>query len=167
MNQFTIIGPDQQALQLGTITQVIHEHALYYNEAFSFDFRFEARIAFGLSNFAKNFNPDCDFAWKGVVDSTFAGFVGVQGTAHEPGQGLLGWYIVSPSARGKGLGHQLLDTCIGHCRQAGMQEIFLWTFEALSLARMLYVKQGFEVMEEKEEELGGVPVRMQRMSLLL
>lgn len=49
----------------------------------------------------------------------------------------------------KGVGQQLLDYVIAWCRQKGIDEIYLGTFEKLEAAQRFYVKNGFVAVEKQ------------------
>jgi GNAT superfamily N-acetyltransferase len=53
--------------------------------------------------------------------------------------------VVSPSARGGGIGTQLLQAAIGHARSAGCKRITLLTDQSNEIAQQFYAKQGFSV----------------------
>jgi GNAT superfamily N-acetyltransferase len=49
----------------------------------------------------------------------------------------------------KGMGQQLLDHVIGWCRQKGIDEIYLGTFDKLLAAQKFYLKNGFVEVEKQ------------------
>ncbi|HET8650081.1 MAG TPA: GNAT family N-acetyltransferase, partial [Gemmatimonadales bacterium] len=70
----------------------------------------------------------------------------------------LRWFLVDPSARGRGLGRRLLDTAIEFSRAAGYRRIVLWTVSALEAAARLYRAVGFERTEEQPGQRWGSDV---------
>ena len=58
--------------------------------------------------------------------------------------------FVHKDYRGKeiGIGHQLLDHVISWCRERGIDEIYLGTFDRLQAAQRFYLKNGFEAIEK-------------------
>ena len=55
----------------------------------------------------------------------------------------LRYFLLEPQARGKGLGHKLMDMALDFCRQKGYGHIFLQTCSDLLAARHLYKSYGF------------------------
>jgi len=49
----------------------------------------------------------------------------------------------------KGLGQQLLDHVVDWCRQKGIDEIFLGTFDKLEAAQRFYCRNGFELIPKQ------------------
>lgn len=52
-----------------------------------------------------------------------------------------------PSARGLGIGRQLLERCLGAAREAGFGVCYLETMQHMHQARALYEKLGFELID--------------------
>jgi ribosomal protein S18 acetylase RimI-like enzyme len=74
--------------------------------------------------------------------------VGMVGIARSPRKkqhhrALIWGMYVTPEARGKGIGKQLLTTAIDHARQAGVEELTLAVTVGNLSARKLYVSSGF------------------------
>lgn len=52
-----------------------------------------------------------------------------------------------PEARGKGLGHHLLQKCLEAASRIGFQRCYLETFNTMKMAMKLYEKAGFEKID--------------------
>ncbi|MFT7464763.1 MAG: putative acetyltransferase [Pseudohongiellaceae bacterium] len=52
-----------------------------------------------------------------------------------------------PSARGLGIGRQLLERCLGAAREAGFDACYLETMQHMHQARALYEKVGFQMID--------------------
>ncbi|MEP5254749.1 MAG: GNAT family N-acetyltransferase [Winogradskyella arenosi] len=53
-----------------------------------------------------------------------------------------------PEARGKGLGSQMMETCLNFAKQAGFEQCYLETLPYMEDARKLYKKVGFKPLEK-------------------
>lgn len=83
--------------------------------------------------------------WVAELNGELAGGAGIYPTEGLP-HGcceLVKLYLLA-SARGKGLGKQLIYTCFDSARQLGFTEVYLETMPELSNAVELYRKCGFE-----------------------
>ena len=54
--------------------------------------------------------------------------------------------ILTPAARGLGLGGRLTDECIAFARAKGYAKLVLWTNTNLLAARAIYAKRGFKLI---------------------
>jgi GNAT superfamily N-acetyltransferase len=79
----------------------------------------------------------------------------------------LRWFLLHPAARGRGLGHQLIDSAIAFCRERGFKKISLWTISELKAAAHLYRKAGFEITREETHEIWGATRTEQEYELIL
>jgi GNAT superfamily N-acetyltransferase len=57
--------------------------------------------------------------------------------------------ILTPKARGLGLGARLADECIAFARSKGYKKMVLWTNSCLGAARGIYAKQGFKLIKSE------------------
>lgn len=63
--------------------------------------------------------------------------------------------VVDEAARGRGIGHALLEAALGWLRTRGMPRVVLWTAQPNEAARRLFARAGFRVtMVEMTRELG-------------
>jgi GNAT superfamily N-acetyltransferase len=74
---------------------------------------------------------------------------------------------MSDALRGRSIGNQLINTAITFCRKKGYERVYLWTFEGLSVARHLYEKAGFTLVEQHTGTQWGTEVNEQRFELRL
>lgn len=57
--------------------------------------------------------------------------------------------ILTPQARGLGLGARLTDECIAFARSKGYKKMVLWTNSCLSMARAIYARRGFKLVKSQ------------------
>ncbi|MEO9531071.1 MAG: GNAT family N-acetyltransferase [Crocinitomicaceae bacterium] len=55
--------------------------------------------------------------------------------------------FLASTARGKGIGKALMDTCINFAKESGYDLIYIETFEHMPQARKLYERSGFEYVD--------------------
>jgi predicted N-acetyltransferase YhbS len=63
--------------------------------------------------------------------------------------------LVDPAAQGRGIGHDLVRTCLDFARRAGYQRMVLWTNDVLVSARRIYQAFGFALVEEQPHHSFG------------
>lgn len=59
-----------------------------------------------------------------------------------------------PEARGKGLGSLMMDSCLKKAKEFGFEKCYLETMPYMDDARKLYVKSGFENLEQPLGDTG-------------
>jgi GNAT superfamily N-acetyltransferase len=74
-------------------------------------------------------------------------------------------FQLSPAARGRGLGRKLLETCTDFARARGYQGMQLWTHKSHEAACALYLRNGWQIVDERPVVSFGVPLIEQTMSL--
>ena len=57
--------------------------------------------------------------------------------------------ILTPEARGLGLGSRLSDECIAFARSKGYRKLLLWTNSCLLQARRIYARRGFVMVRSE------------------
>lgn len=76
-------------------------------------------------------------------------------------------FLLTPDARGKGLGKRLLSTCMGFARDQGYAEMKLWTHESHRAAGALYAKAGWTLTSSEPVVSFGVPLVEQHWHITL
>ena len=121
---------------------------------------FEAKIAAGMAAFLETIQAPDNGWWSAAVDGDYVGGIAINGNDAKTAQ--LRWFILDDKARGQGVGRQLLDTAMEHCRTRGFPLVFLSTFQGLDKARALYERAGFRLVHEAEDATWETPKIEQR-----
>ena len=137
----------------GDMGWVVHRHAVLYAREYRFDERFEALVADVVAQFLRNYNPRREQCWIAEKDSEIVGSIFLVRESDTIAK--LRLLLVEPGARGLGIGHRLVEECVGFARQAGYRSITLWTQNILTAARRIYEQAGFRrIMEETHSDFG-------------
>ena len=84
--------------------------------------------------------------WVAVEDATIVGFCTAAQCRDEdagPHVGEIWALYVDPAAEGRGAGRALMDTAVEALREAGLEEVTLWVFEANAAGRGFYERMGW------------------------
>lgn len=146
----TIVLRDARAGDFGWVVQ---QHGELYASEWGYNVEFEALVASIVASFIQKFDPHWEKAWIAEVDGVRAGSVFlVRQSATVAKLRLL---ILTPQARGLGLGARLTDECISFARQKGYRKLVLWTQSHLAAARHIYESRGFcRVKAENNDAFG-------------
>jgi GNAT superfamily N-acetyltransferase len=129
----------------GDIGWVVQQHGEIYAREYGWNSQFEALVADIAGKYLKNFRPDCEKSWVAELDGVRVGAVFVVRKSATVAQ--LRMLILTPEARGLGLGGRLTDECIAFARSKGYKKMLLWTNSGLVAARAIYAKRGFKLIK--------------------
>jgi DNA-binding MarR family transcriptional regulator/N-acetylglutamate synthase-like GNAT family acetyltransferase len=136
-----------RTLQPGDLGWITHRQAVLYHQEFGWDRTYEALVSRILGDFATGFDPAREDAWVAEIGGETVGSVFlVKGGDGESAK--LRLLYVEPSARGRGVGARLVETCIQRARALGYRRLSLWTNDVLVSARRIYQAAGFRLVEE-------------------
>ena len=151
-------------LQPGDLGAIVSMHGRLYADEYGFDTTFEPYVAEPLSAFVRRASPR-ERIWVEYDGDRLVGCVAIVEAADDQAQ--LRWFLVHPAARGRGLGHRLLDAAIEFSRAEGYARLILWTVGGLAASRHLYARAGFVCVESSPTRLWGVDVVEEKHDLPL
>ena len=151
-------------LRPGDLGRIISLHGEVYDPLGGYGLTFEAFVGRTIAEFVLDNNA------RGRIWLAERGdrLVGCPAIALRDGnRGQLRWVLVDPSARGRGIGKQLVGSAMDYCREEGCESVFLETTDGLLESQTLYEKLGFAVASETVEELwdGPRPLIIMEMDL--
>jgi DNA-binding MarR family transcriptional regulator/GNAT superfamily N-acetyltransferase len=131
----------------GDMGWVVQQHGEIYAREYGWNSEFEALVADIAGKYLKNRQPDWEKCWIAEVDGERAGAVFVARKSATVAQ--LRMLILTPQARGLGLGGRLADECVAFARSKGYKKMVLWTNSCLDAARAIYAKRGFKLVKSE------------------
>lgn len=131
--------------QPGDMGWVIQQHGEIYAREYGWNAEFEALVADIVAQFARKHQPEFERCWIAELAGERVGSVFVVRKSKTVAQ--LRLLILTPPARGLGLGARLTDECISFARSKGYKKMVLWTNSCLGVARDIYARRGFQLVK--------------------
>ena len=139
--------------QPGDMGWIVQQHGLLYARDYDWDTSFEGLTAEIVAQFLKTFDSARERCWVAHIDGMQVGSVFL--VKHSDEVAKLRLLLITPQARGLGLGKRLVDECIAFARHCGYRKITLWTQSILVAARGIYRGAGFvHVASEPHHSFG-------------
>lgn len=151
--------------EAGDIGWVIHQHGLLYNQEYGWDESFEALVAQICADFINKYDPQKERCWIAEMQGERVGSVFCVQESEQVAK--LRLLLVTPQARGLGLGSRLVQECIRFAKRSGYQKLTLWTNDVLLSARHIYEKIGFRLVKEEPHHSFGHDLVGQNWDLTL
>lgn len=149
----------------GDIGYITYRHGVIYANEYQLDDTFEAYVAKYMAEFVENYDPAKDRLWIAEKGTEIVGSIAIVKMDEKVAQ--LRWLLVEPHERNKGIGKKLLQEAISFCRYRGYHKIILDTFSDLLIARRLYSKNGFQLIESKNHLIWGQDLTEEQWELNL
>lgn len=137
----------------GDLGWIVSAHGRIYAEEFGWDDSFEALVASIASDFLKNYKEGREFCWIAEKDGETIGSAVV--VEEDQKTAKLRLVIVDPKARGLKAGLKLVEQCMISAKEAGYEQMSLWTNANLTAAINIYKKLGFKMIEEEPHHSFG------------
>ncbi len=133
--------------QAGDMGWVVQQHGEVYAREYGWDSTFEALVAEIVAGYVRQHQPDWERCWIAELDGERVGSAFVVRKSKTVAQ--LRLLILTPQARGLGLGARLTDECLAFARSKGYKKMVLWTNSCLDSARALYARRGFKLVNSE------------------
>lgn len=130
--------------QPGDMGWVVQQHGELYACEYGWNSEFEALVAEIIAGMIRQHDPAWERGWIAEKDGVRVGSAFV--VRKSPTEAQLRLLILTPAARGHGLGARLTDECIRFARNKGYRKMVLWTNANLIAARAIYARRGFRLV---------------------
>lgn len=161
----TASGIELRDLAIGDAGWLIARHAETYAAEEGFDISFEALVADVLARFIRSRDPARERAFIAWKDGRRIGSIFCVRLTDEIAKIRL--FFLEPDMRGRGLGRDLLQTCMGYARDKDYRRMELWTLESAHAAGALYLSSGFTLVTSHPTHAFGREVVEQEWEIVL
>ncbi len=151
-------------LRCGDLGRIIALHGTGYAVLRGYGLPFEAFVARTIAEYMLD-NRAAGRIWLAERHGDLVGCAAIALRGDRRAQ--LRWVLVDPSARGIGLGRQLVETALRYAANQGCEEVFLETTDGLPESQTLYEALGFSEYFNEPAELwdGTRPLIKMRLPL--
>jgi len=146
---------------------VVRTHGALYALERGYDPTFEVLVGEIVDAFVAHHDPARERGWIAKRAGTPVGCIfcaranDVANDGAVDGSAQLRLFLVTPEARGLGVGKALIGRCIAFAQESGYAHMKLWTHSRLETAVALYARNGFTVTDEWPSSSFGVEVTEQ------
>lgn len=143
----------------GDLGWVVARHGALYAQEYGWNMEFEVLVARIAADFFAGHDPLRERCWiaerDGASGPENVGSVFLVKHPERRGVAKLRLLLVEPTARGQGLGRQLVDACTHFAVTAGYNTVTLWTNSVLVAARAIYERAGFQLVDSESHHSFG------------
>jgi ribosomal protein S18 acetylase RimI-like enzyme len=144
----------RRELRPGDLGEIVAHHGRVYGKEYGVDTTFEGHVAATIANAAARGFPSRREAIRLVeLAGDHAGSIAL--TDEGDGEAAIRWFVLSPEARGRGLGRRLLEEMLARAMEVGYRRVRLETFSELEAAAHLYRGHGFALVSAEEAPRWG------------
>jgi DNA-binding MarR family transcriptional regulator/GNAT superfamily N-acetyltransferase len=130
---------------------ILERHAAVYSQEQGWGPRFEAYCGQVIVDYIARDDSERERCWIATLDGVRCGSIYCTKRTEKIAQVRL--LLVEPWARGAGAGAALAQACVDFAREAGYEQIMLFTNSNLTSARRIYEDIGFELKGEEPSEI--------------
>jgi DNA-binding MarR family transcriptional regulator/N-acetylglutamate synthase-like GNAT family acetyltransferase len=141
-------------LRPGDLGWITHRQAVLYTQEYGWDWTYEGLVSRILGAFVAEFDAAREDGWVAERDGAIVGSIFLM-KSDDPALAKLRLLYVEPSARGAGVGRELVAACIARARELGYRQLTLWTNDILLAARRIYQTAGFQLVNEEPHHSFG------------
>ena len=152
-------------LQPGDLGYIIHRHGKLYAKEYGYGIAFESYVAAAIHEFYQAYDPAIDRVWICEHHEDIVGFLLLM--HRSPSIAQLRFFYLEPPYRGLGLGKKLVTLYLEFLKECAYITAYLWTTHEQTAAASLYTRHGFRLIEEKNSNAFGKPLREQRYELVV
>lgn len=142
-----------RGFKTGDIGYLTYCQAKLYEKENGYNEILEAYIAAAMSQFILNFNKEKENLWVVEKDKEIVGSIAIVMVSEEIAQ--LRWLFIDASLRGMKMGYKLVNNAITFCKDKNYKKIILWTGDKQVVAKKMYKRFNFKLIETKENSTWG------------
>lgn len=144
---------------------LIARHQAHYGTVEGFDDSFGVLVAEIVDDFLSGHDPAREAGWIARRGEARLGSIFCVRVNDSTAK--LRLFLLIDEVRGTGLGHRMLETCMGFARDRAYRQMQLWTHESHRAAGALYAKTGWHLMSSTPVVSFGQPLVEQHWRITL
>lgn len=144
---------------------LVRQHSEHYARSEGFDDSFGVLVREILGDFVADHDPARERGWIAMQAGQRLGSIFCVAAGDSTAK--LRLFLLTPTARGRGLGKRLLRTCMDFARSAGYADMKLWTHESHRTACALYAATGWTMVDSRPVHSFGVDLVEQTWTIRL